>query len=138
MEPGPIYHEEFPADGRGPILERIHWANSGRVLRAIDFSNPGDSLPHHVFFEGVQVAMITPEEVIDYGGLSSLWFTHPRAGLMCLGKSVWLKSFSGNQLHNCFHFQLMFYDELLDVICERLEIREGWYQGGVIQSEDRL
>ena len=127
MEAGPYLVDEFQADGRGPVLEKVHWAYNGTTLRAIDFLNIEDD-PKHVFFTGVQVFMFTPEEVINYKTSSSLWSKNRNAGMICLGKSEWLTSFSPRHLEKCNHFQIMFYDELLDVICEQIEVRDGSYQ----------
>ena len=65
MEAGPYLVDEFAKDGRGPVLEKVHWAYNGATLRAIDFLNMDDEL-QHLFFTGVQVFMITPEEVVNY------------------------------------------------------------------------
>lgn len=123
----PVLIEKFYCEGRGPELTRIHWAYSGRILRAIDYINPDEAEPKHLFFIGVQVFMITPEEVIDYRNLSNSWHTFRPAGILCFGKSLWLKTFSPQHLEKCSHYQIMFYDELLDIICENIEVREGVY-----------
>ncbi len=72
--------------------------------------------------------MFTPEEVINYQTLSPIWQQNRKAGIVCLGKSSWLKSFNPYHLDSCAHYQLMFYDELVDVICEGLKIKEGGYE----------
>jgi hypothetical protein len=123
----PFLAEKFYAEGRGPESLYVSWANSGRVLRAVDFQYPDESKIHHLFFTGVQVVMFTPEEVIDYRSLNPTWSIVRPAGILCLGKSAWLRSFSQQHLGNCSHFQIMFYDELLDVICENIEVRDGEY-----------
>jgi len=74
--------------------------------------------------------MFTPEEVINYKTLHSAWAMYRGAGIICLGKSAWLNSFSPQHLEKCLHYQLMFYDDLLDVICEKIEAREGSYLAG--------
>jgi hypothetical protein len=75
----------------------------------------------------MQVFMFTPEEVINYQTLSPIWQQNRKVGIVCLGKSSWLKSFSPRHLDSCAHYQLMFYDDLVDVICEGLKIKEGGY-----------
>lgn len=65
----PIHVEAFWDDGRGPELLRLHWDSSGTVLRGADYHNPdwGSTTPvRRVRFIRAQVAMITPEEVINY------------------------------------------------------------------------
>jgi hypothetical protein len=123
----PFLVEKFYCDGRGPELTKIHWAYSGRILRAIDFINPDEVAPKHLFFEKVQVYMHTPEEVIDYRNLSDCWITYRPAGILCFGQSTWLRSYAPRHLAKCSHYQIMFYDELIDVICENIEVRDGKY-----------
>lgn len=127
MEVGPYLVDEFSTDGRGPVLEKVHWAYNGKTLQAIDFLNMDDELKH-LFFTGVQVFMFTPEEVINYTIVSDLWSKNRKAGMICLGKSEWLNSFSSRHLDKCNHYQIMFYDELLDVLCEQVEVRDGSYR----------
>ena len=65
--------------------------------------------------------MFTPEEVIG-----STMHLHPDGpAALDLGRSDWLRSFNPQHLDACRHFQLLFYDELLDIICERLEFADG-------------
>jgi hypothetical protein len=127
MEIGTIFDNKFQADGRGPVLEKVHCAYNGATLRAIDFQNSDDEI-QHLFFTGVQVFMFTPEEVINYKTISALWSENRKAGIICLGRSEWLESFAPQHLDNCDHYQIMFYDELLDVICEHIEVRDGSYR----------
>lgn len=122
-----ILTEKFYCEGRGPESLQYHWAYSGRILRAIDFINPDETKRRHLLFSGVQVFMVTGEEVINYTSVNPLWRTTRRAGILCLGKSAWLESFSPRHLEKCVHYQIMFYDELLDIICESIEVREGGY-----------
>ena len=69
--------------------------------------------------------MFTPEEVINYSGWAAGFAQHPGAGALDLGRSPWLRSFSPLHLAKCHHFQLLFYDELYDIICEGLEFGDG-------------
>ncbi len=60
--------------------------------------------------------MFTPEELIGQvrgGGASDL------------GISRWLEGFRQQHLAACRHFELLFYDERLDIICESLEFADG-------------
>lgn len=124
----PINSDLFYHDGRGPELQRTHWSTLGAQLQAIEYFNPDDVYDEasikHVRFAGLQVVMITPEEVIDYGNLASD-LEQSRAAMLDLGKSVWLQSFSQRHLSSCRHFQLMFYDQLFDIICERVTCHLG-------------
>jgi hypothetical protein len=71
--------------------------------------------------------MFTPEEVINYTFINRNWANFRTAGILDLGKSSWMNSFSPQHLGKCARYQIMFYDELLDVICENIEVREGIY-----------
>jgi hypothetical protein len=126
----PILVEAFYHDGRGPSLKRAHWGGNGQILVAIDYFNhdaASEVDQRHVVFGGIQVVMITPEEVIDYTTLGSRLVSHRPAAAFDLGRSEWLNSFSDRHLAKCHHFQLVFYDDLFDIICESVEAREGAY-----------
>jgi hypothetical protein len=128
----PVCSSDFYHDGRGPELVHAHWAAHGTMLVAINYYNPDSKHDatglRHVRFVRPQVVMITPEEVIDYQrlGLSDA-LGKSRAALWDLGKSEWLQSFVQRHLHRCHHFRLMFYDELIDVVCEEIECVPGGY-----------
>lgn len=127
MNIGPLFVDEFPRRGRGPTLSKVHWAYDGQVLRAVDYHANDDEKLGHVFFSGMQVVMITPEEVIGNTIFDSLWMENPQAGILCLGKSSWLQTFNQYHLNKCSHFQILFYDELFDVICEEIDVRASSY-----------
>ncbi len=113
-----ILTEEFYCDGRGPELEAVRYASEGRRLQAVEYLNPDGANLKHLCFEGVQVWMFTPHEVynweLDWADVA------PGVAAVCLGKSDWLQSFAPEHLANCQHYQLKFYGEFLDVICERI------------------
>ena len=124
----PLFGDEFFHDGRGPELQRVHWSHQGRVLSAIDYLNPdhsGQQDLRHVRFAGVQVFMVTPEEVVNYGRQGDHFAALRPAAMGDLGRSAWLASFSPEHLASCRHVQLMFYDELFDVICEEVSCHAG-------------
>lgn len=131
IQPGGV--ECFYHEGRGPVLQRICWGSRGaRALRAIEYFCPDDVYDEahlrHVHFVRPQAFMFTPEEVIPYGSSRVAdGSNHRPAAAFDLGRSEWLLSFSQRHLSRCRHFQLLFYDELLDVICEGLEFGSGPY-----------
>ena len=110
-----IAADKFTSDGRGPELQRAVWDSRGTLLLAIDYRDAGGEL-RHVRFQSPQVVMFTTEEVI--GDLGPV-------GAFDLGHSPWLQSFAQQHLGRCRHFRLLFYDELLDIICESLEFADG-------------
>lgn len=121
-----ILTQEFYSDGRGPELQAVRYANEGRRLQAVEYFNPDEGPLKHLRFEGVQVWMFTPDEVYDYEmHLTSV--VPDTAAAFCLGKSDWLQWFAPQHLTNCQHFQLVFYDEVLDVICERIVFGQGTF-----------
>ena len=112
-----IADDKFPFDGRGPELHRAIWTNRGTTLAAIEYIDVDGTL-RHVRFHGSQVAMFTPEEVMALASLS-------HKGALDLGRSEWLQSFHEYHLGRCHHFRLLFYDDLLDIICESLDFADG-------------
>jgi hypothetical protein len=123
----PLYSDEFNCStGRGPELVKIHWMNAGKTLTAVDFLNPDDKTDH-LLFTRVQVFMFTPEEVVNYITLDPRKIAFRPAAIFNLGKSAWFTSFYPHHLGKCDHYQIMFYDQLLDIICERVELCKGGY-----------
>jgi len=128
----PIHADAFYHDGRGPELRRLHWDRGGTVLRAVDYFNPPNSGErgglNHVRFVAPQVVMITPDEVIGNNALGELLAHHRPAAMFDRGKSDWLRSFAQEHLDRCHHYQLLFYDHLLEVIAEGVEVRRGGFE----------
>jgi hypothetical protein len=127
----PILRQDFYHDGRGPELQKVHYAGRGQVISAVDYFNPDDvyaaeNLKHLIFIRP-QVFMFTPEEVYSHRRDKVDWSKFDRAGIVCLGKSAWLRSFNQQHLSKCDHYQVMFYDEYLDIICEGVGARTGGY-----------
>jgi hypothetical protein len=67
--------------------------------------------------------MITPEEVV--GALGPHFAQHRPAAMFDCGRDEWFDSFAPMHLDRCSHFQLLFYDEIVDVICEGVECAGG-------------
>src|SRR5216684_8713301 len=112
----PIHADSFYSEGRGPELQRVRWSQRGTQLRAIEYYNPDDvhdaASLRHLRFDGFQVVLITPEEVVDYTELGSRLAATRPAAMLDLGRSAWVETFSPRHLSACRHFQLMFYDQL--------------------------
>jgi hypothetical protein len=123
----PIHVELFYSEGRGPQLINLYWKSRGCVLEAVEFMLPDAATEEdlrYVRFLRPQVVMRTPEEVINFAKLD-YFGKHPPAAMFNLGKSDWLKSFAQQHLGKCSHYQLLFYDEILDVIAEGIEFGKG-------------
>lgn len=119
-----ILTQEFYRDGRGPELQAVRYANEGRRLQAVEYFNPDVGNLKHLRFEGVQVWMFTPDEVYNYE-MDLTNIVPDTAAAFCLGKSDWLQGFAPQHLANCQHFRLVFYDEVLDILCERIIFGAG-------------
>ena len=128
----PILQDVCYHDGRGPELQAVHYAVHGRKIRAIEYFNPDDVYSpeniKHLRFIKPQVFMFTPEEVYRPQSEENYGAKFPPAAIISLGKSPWLLSFSQQHLTKCNHFQIMFYDEYLDIICEDIVFGQGTYQ----------
>jgi len=74
--------------------------------------------------------MFTPDELVDYSRSSLDWSAAEGAALVSLGRSSWLNSFSLVHLSRCSHFRAVFYDEILDVLCESIDVADGPYASG--------
>jgi hypothetical protein len=57
----------------------------------------------------------------------SNWGEIDQAAAVNLGKAEWLRSFEQQHLDRCSHYRIMFYDALLDVICEDISAGRGPY-----------
>jgi hypothetical protein len=123
--------ETFYHDGRGPTLVCVHLDRGSACLRAIDYELPdSDGSPpwkRHLLFHRAQVFMFTPEEVENY--LTSVvdWSATDYGAMVTLGKSTWLSSFNQQHLERSEHYRAMFYDVLLDVVCERVTTEPGYF-----------
>ncbi len=124
--------DRFYSSGRGPELQRIIWGQRGCGLCAIEYFNHDDNydVAHikHVRVIRQQVVMITPEEVVDFRGRAAAFSNHRPAAVLDYGYSDWLLSFNQYHLSKCHHFQLLFYDQLFDIICEGLEFKNGAFE----------
>jgi hypothetical protein len=102
----------------------------GSSIRAVEYLNPdwsGDLTAdlRHVVIEKAQVIQITPEEVISAAQFGSRYGDHRPAAMFDLGRSPWLESFAPDHLGRCRHIQMLFYDQMFDVICEGVRCGRG-------------
>lgn len=128
----PILQDVCYHEGRGPELQAVRYAFEGKRIQAVEYFNPDDEyVPtniKHLHFVNTQVFMWTPEEVYNPLGIRDNWTKFQSVAVISLGKSPWLLSFSQQHLTRCGHFQIMFYDEYLDIICEDVVFGQGAYQ----------
>jgi hypothetical protein len=129
MKVEPFLQGSFYVTGRGPELKEVHFGHRGQVLTAIDyFDDDDEAIPEkHLVFIRPQVYMFTPEEVYNCGSTPIPW-GRIKASMVIIHESPWLRSFAPQHLGKCHHYQMMFYDQYLDVICEGIEVKPGRYQ----------
>lgn len=121
----PVFEKEFHHDGRGPELQRVVWKNNGVTLVGFEYYNPEDTYDEqslkHLRFSGMQVYSMAGDEV--HGGQVANGKTS--AAIHEILDSKWLKSYISMHLGKCKHFQVMFYDEIYDIICEGITFGKG-------------
>ena len=125
MKTRSILDTHFYHDGRGPELQRVIWRNNGITLIGFEFYNPDDIYEEknikNIELVKVEAFALASEEV--------------HGNIMATGDSLaaiyevldydWIKSFQPRHLSKCKHFQIMFYDEIYDVICEDIVSGSG-------------
>lgn len=128
----PILQDACYHEGRGPELQAVRYACDGKRIRAVEYFNPDDRYTpdniKHLHFVNPQVYMWTPDEVYSNLNNKDHWAEFRPAAIISLETSPWLLSFSPQHLAQCSHFQIMFYDEYLDIICESIVFGKGFYQ----------
>ena len=119
----PLLESEFHHDGRGPELQAIIWR--GAVLVGFEYFNPEDVYEE----ESLKHLRIVRPEAYAFAGEevhgSIVHTDGSKAAIHDLGATPWLKSFSQCHLTGCSHFQIMFYDEIFDIVGERIEAGLG-------------
>lgn len=121
MSTKPILENDFYHDGRGPELQRVVWKSNGVVLVGFEYFNPDDEyIPEnlrHLVLEGVESYCMSSEEV--HGNI--LATGKSKAAIIEVFNSEWLAQFNQAHLSSCKHYQIMFYDEIYDVVCKGLK-----------------
>ena len=124
MRINPILENDFYHDGRGPELQKVRWKLNG-VLVGFEYFNPDDEYnPNnlkHVALEGVEAYSMASDEV--HGNI--LATGDSKAAIFEVIDSEWLASFNQAHLAECSHYQIMFYDEIYDVICKEINVGTG-------------
>ena len=101
-------------------LQRVKWGMNGVVLKGFEYYNPDDEFLEenlkNIKIEGIQVYSMATEEV----HANILATGESRAAIYEVIDSAWLKSYFELHLGKCKHYQIMFYDEIYDVIYEAI------------------
>jgi hypothetical protein len=110
---------------------RLIWDTRGTTLLAADYDCPDDHQGgngiHHIRFRDAQVVQITPDEVAGQQQRFRESALSPPPASYALGQDGWFRSFNSFHLEGMQHFQLIFYDDVLDVICSGLDCVAGPY-----------
>jgi len=118
MSNKPVLENDFYHDGRGPELQNVRWKSNGVILAGFEYYNPDDEYTDgnlkHLKLKGVQVYCMATDEVHANKKATG----DSKAAIYEVEDSDWLKSFYPTHLAKCRHYQIMFYDEIYDVICE--------------------
>ena len=118
MKTRSILDTHFYHDGRGPELQKVIWGNKGVTLVGFEFYNPDDIYEEknikNIELVKVEVFALASEEV--HGNILAI--AESQAAIFEVLDSNWIKTFQPRHLSKCKHFQIMFYDEIYEVICE--------------------
>jgi hypothetical protein len=121
----PVLENEFYHDGRGPELQRAVWKSSGTVLVGFEYFNPDDIYEEthlkNIKLVGVEAFAMASEEV--HGNI--LANGDCKAAIFKVENSDWLRSLNPTHLSECNHYQIIFYDEIFDIICKTIEVGIG-------------
>lgn len=117
----PIFEKEFYHDGRGPTLDKVVWERNGIILKGFEFYNPDDNNKKHIILEQVESFAFASEEV--HGNI--LCSRKSNAALFRVDNSIWKSQFNQRHIAQCNHYQIVFYDEIFDVICRNIIIGNG-------------
>ena len=120
----PVLEKHFYHDGRGPELQNVVWKEAGVIPVGFEYFNPNDGSEEdikHVVLSGVQAYSMAAEDV--HGNI--LASGDSNAAILEIVDSEWLKKLLPSHLGKCKHYQIMFYDEIYDIICESIAAGKG-------------
>lgn len=130
MKTEPLLENEFHRDGRGPELQRTVWIHNGVILKGFEYYNPEDVYEDenikYLELIGLEAYSMAGEEI--HGNI--LAEGDSRAAVLKVVNSAWLKQFNSSYLGKCDHYQIMFYDEIYDVICREIKAGKGRLTNG--------
>ena len=116
--------------GRGPELQRVVWAYEGKILQGFEYYNHEDTYKEeyvkHLDLVGVEAYSMAIEEV--HGNI--LGTEKSKASIFRIESSPWLKQHNPDHLDGCSHYQIIFYDEIYDVICKEIKAGNGRLSAG--------
>lgn len=111
---------DFYHDGRGPELQKVVWDSRGQILRGFEYFNPDDAYSEenlrHLALDKVEAYSMAGEQVHKHIAANG----ESNAAIFRIIDSQWKSSFQQRHLEDCEHYQIMFYDEIFDVICRKI------------------
>ena len=121
----PVLEAEFHHDGRGPELQKVVWDYRGQILRGFEYFNPEDEYSGenllHLALDKVEAYSMASEEVHKHIAANG----ESKAAIFRIVGSPWKASFQQRHVQDFEHFQMMFYDEIFDVICRGITPGSG-------------
>lgn len=116
---------EFYSDGRGPELQQVVWTVNGSNLVGFEYFNPDvEYKPEnlmHLILQDVRAYQMSLEEIHSNIQAS----TNSKAAIFEIIDSSWLKTFKQDLVKEYKHFQIIFYDEIFDVVCKHIKCGRG-------------
>lgn len=135
MKVVPVLIEDFYHDGRGPELLRVCWKYDGKILAGFEYYNPDDVYDErhlkHLILEKVEAFAMASEEV--HGNILATGET--KAAIFKVVESEWKRSFQQHHLIDYEHYQIIFYDEIYDVICKSILAGKGPFPELIAQQQ---
>lgn len=132
METTTLLESEFHHNGRGPELQRVVWAFDGKILQGFEYYNPEDTYEEesikHLVLVGVEAYSMAVEEVHN----NILATRESKASAFRIESSPWLKQYNPAHIEECSHYQIIFYDEIYDVICKEIKAGKGRLSTGEV------
>lgn len=124
MRVKPILEDVFYHDGRGPSLQKVIWENNGIFLSGFEYFNPDHKPQDEVKsmkLHGVEAYSMSSDEV--HGNI--LISGKSKASIFEVLNSSWLASFQPLHISEYKHYQIVFYDEIFDVICKKITVSDS-------------
>ena len=125
MKARPKLEKHFYHDGRGPELQKVIWKETGVMIDGFEYFNPDDGYEEteikYIKIIGLQAYSMATEEV--HGNI--LLAKGYNSAINEIINSFWFKSLNQSHIKDCKHYQIMFYDEIYDVICKDIEAGVG-------------
>jgi hypothetical protein len=125
MKTTTLLEKEFQYDGKGPELDRVIRSHGGVILKGFEYYNPGKASKEdnikHLKLIGVEAFSMAIEDV--HGNI--LANESSPAAIFKVEDSAWAQQFDFTNLDNCNHYQIVFYNEIYDVLCTEIKSGEG-------------